>query len=421
MLSFVDRQILSLLVGPIKRDLVISDTRVGLLQGLAFALFYTLAGLPIGHLVDTRNRRNLVMAGVAVWSVFTSGCSVAKSFWPLFLARLGVGVGEATLNPSAFSLISDYFPRERLSTAMSVFYLGALTGSGLAFAVGGMVVDTLTKIGVFNLPVLGVMASWRLTFLAVGAPGILFALLVSTVREPARQSLLRTTGGMVAKLPLREVLAQIRIRWQSVLGISAGMAFQAMCLYGFVAWAPTFFQRVHGWTPGQAGRVLGLITMVFGCPGLLTGGALADRWRRKGIYDAPLRVAILSAIGTGVLFALALSTAKLELTLALLGPAVFCNTLPMGTSVAALQLISQPIARLNFGDFSFHPKPGRAESGPAAAGSLHGLSIPQRTNGGGIAGAEHRDCIYSHAGYVFGHDRTVPGALPNGESRRLEK
>ena len=339
MLSFIDRQILSLLVSPIKRDLVLSDTRVGLLQGLAFALFYTLAGLPIGHLVDTRNRRNLVIAGVAVWSVFTSGCSVATSFRSLFAARIGVGIGEATLNPSAFSLISDYFPRERLSTAMSVFYLGALTGSGLAFGVGGTIVDTLTKMGVVNLPVFGVTAPWRLTFLAVGAPGILFALLVSTVREPARQSLLRTTGGVVAKLPLREVLAQIRIRWQSVLGISAGMAFQAMCLYGFVAWAPTFFQRVHGWTPGQAGRVLGLITMVFGCPGLLIGGALADRWRRKGIYDAPLRVAILSAIGTGVLFALALSTAKLELTLALLGPAVFCNTLPMGTSVAALQLI----------------------------------------------------------------------------------
>ena len=339
MLSFVDRQILSLLVGPIKRDLVISDTRVGLLQGLAFALFYTLAGLPIGHLVDTRNRRNLVMAGVVIWSVFTSGCSVARSFWSLFLSRIGVGVGEATLNPSAFSLISDYFPRERLSTAMSVFYLGALTGSGLAFAVGGTIVDAVTKIGVLNLPVLGATASWRLTFLAVGAPGILFALLVSTVREPVRRGLLRTADGDVAKLRFRELLAQIRMRWQSVLGISAGMAFQAMCLYGFVAWAPTFFQRVHGWTPGQAGRVLGLITVAFGCPGMLIGGALADRLQRRGVYDAPLRVAILGAIGTGVLFASALSTAKLELTLALLGPALFFNTLPMGTSAAALQLI----------------------------------------------------------------------------------
>ena len=116
MLSFMDRQILSLLAGPIKRDLFISDTRVGLLQGLAFALFYTLAGLPIGRLVDTRNRRNLVIAGVMVWSAFTCACSVARSYWSLFLVRIGVGVGEAALNPSAFSLIADYFPRTRLST-----------------------------------------------------------------------------------------------------------------------------------------------------------------------------------------------------------------------------------------------------------------------------------------------------------------
>ena len=339
MLSFVDRQILSLLVGPIKRDLAISDTRVGLLQGLAFALFYTLAGLPIGRLVDSRNRRNLVMAGIAVWSMFTSGCSAARSFSSLFLARIGVGVGEATLNPSAFSLIADYFPRERLSTALSVFYLGALMGSGLAFAVGGTIVDAVTKVGIVDLPVLGVTAAWRLTFLAVGAPGLLFALLVATIREPARLNLLRTADGEVARLPVRELVAQVRLRWQSVAGISLGMAFQAMCLYGFVAWAPTFFQRVHGWSPGHAGQVLGLITLVFGCPGMLIGGALADRWQRKGIHDAPLRVALLGATGGGILFALALPTGNLGRTLALLGPALFFTTLPMGTSAAALQLI----------------------------------------------------------------------------------
>ncbi|MGD0438366.1 MAG: MFS transporter [Bryobacteraceae bacterium] len=159
MLSFVDRQILSLLVSPIQRDLGASDTRMGLLQGLAFAIFYTLAGLPLGRLVDTRNRRNLVMAGVAVWSVFTSGCSVARSFLSLFLARMGVGVGEATLNPAAFSIISDYFPPERLATATSVFYLGALLGSGLAFAVGGSIVDAVMKMGTVHLPLLGSMAS----------------------------------------------------------------------------------------------------------------------------------------------------------------------------------------------------------------------------------------------------------------------
>lgn len=339
MLSFVDRQILSLLVGPIKRDLLISDTRVGLLQGLAFALFYTLAGLPIGRLVDTRNRRNLVIAGVAFWSLFTCACSIARSFWSLFAARTGVGVGEAALNPSAFSLISDYFPKDRLSTAMSVFYLGALGGSGLAFAAGGIIVDHLLKIPTINLPLLGPMVSWRVTFWAVGMPGIVLAFLLASVREPVRRNLVPSAGGGTARLPWREVMAHIRIRSQSVLGISVGMAFQAMCLYGFVAWTPTFFERVYGWTPGQAGRWLGLITLAFGCSGLLIGGVLADYWQQKGICDAPLRVAVLSAIGTGALFAVALTTTRLDVTLALLGPALFCSTLPMGTSAAALQLI----------------------------------------------------------------------------------
>ena len=129
MLSFVDRTILSLLVGSIKRDLGISDTRIGLLQGLSFALFYTIMGLPLGRLADTRSRRNLIAAGVVVWSLFTSACSVAKSFWSLFFTRIGVGVGEAGLSPAAYSLISDYFPPERLGVAISVYYMGVFLGS----------------------------------------------------------------------------------------------------------------------------------------------------------------------------------------------------------------------------------------------------------------------------------------------------
>ncbi len=339
MLSFIDRQILSLLVSPIQRDLGVSDTRMGLLQGLAFAIFYALAGLPMGRIVDTRNRRNLVMAGIAAWSVFTSVCSLARSFLSLFVARMGVGVGEATLNPAAFSIISDYFPAERLATATSVFYLGALVGSGLAFAVGGSIVDAVTRIGSVSLPVVGSIASWRLTFLAVGAPGLVLAGLIATVREPIRRNILKTARGGISKPAFREIVAQVRRRWQSVAGISFGMACQAMCLYGFVAWTPTFFARVHGWSPGQSGRALGLITIVFGCAGMLAGGAVSDRWRSQGIYDAPLRVAALSAIGGGVLFALAFSIGNLAWTLALIGPALFFNTLPMGASAAALQLI----------------------------------------------------------------------------------
>src|SRR5712691_1532753 len=182
-LSFIDRQILSLLVGPIKRDLGITDTRVGLLQGLAFALFYTLLGLPMGRFADRGSRRNLIALGVFFWSLMTAVCSVARSFWSLFFARMGVGVGEATLAPSAFSLISDYFPRERLGTALSIYAMGIFIGSGLALIVGGTVVGAVTHLPAIDLPVLGTIASWRLTFLIVGLPGLLVGLILYTIRE----------------------------------------------------------------------------------------------------------------------------------------------------------------------------------------------------------------------------------------------
>jgi MFS family permease len=157
-LSFIDRQILSLLVAPIKRDLGISDTKIGLLQGLAFALFYTLLGFPLGWIADRYSRRNLVAAGVFFWSLMTALCSLAASFSSLFLARMGVGVGEATLGPSAFSLISDYFPKERLGGALSVYSMGIFIGSGLALIVGGTVVSAVQEMPAVTLPVIGAMA-----------------------------------------------------------------------------------------------------------------------------------------------------------------------------------------------------------------------------------------------------------------------
>jgi MFS family permease len=216
MLSFVDRTILSLLVGSIKRDLGISDTRIGLLQGLSFALFYTLMGLPLGRVADTRNRRNLIAASVVVWSLFTSFCSAAKSFWSLFFTRIGVGVGEAGLSPAAYSLIADYFPPDRLGVAISVYYMGVFLGSGVALLVGGMVVDTMTRIHTVTLPLLGTIASWRVTFLIVGLPGLVFAMLAYTIKEPLRRNMLKSAQGEVARLSFVQSLAQMRLRWQSL-------------------------------------------------------------------------------------------------------------------------------------------------------------------------------------------------------------
>ncbi len=317
-LSFVDRQILGLLVPFIERDLHISDTRMGLLQGLAFALFYTFIGLPMGRIADNRNRRNLIVGGILVWSVFTTMCSVAKSFWSLFLTRIGVGVGEASLSPAAYSMLSDLFPREELGVAISVFYMGVFFGTSLSFLVGGTTVDALARTPFVTLPLLGTMASWRLTFVIVGLPGLLFALLGLTIREPLRRNLLAAADGRAVQLSLADAFAQMRLRWQSVAGISLGMVFQGMITYGLTLWAPTFFQRVHGWTPGRSGRALAAILLTSGCLGMYMGGRWSDRWQKRGVLEGPLKVAVISAVGTFLFLPLAMIMPKPEWTLALM-------------------------------------------------------------------------------------------------------
>jgi MFS family permease len=338
-LSFVDRQILSLLVGPIKRDLAISDTRMGLLLGFAFAIFYTFAGLPIGRIVDTYGRRNPIAAGIFLWSIMTALCSATRSYWTLFLARIGVGVGEATLSPAAFSLISDYFPAEKLGLAISFYTMGIFFGSGVALAVGGTVVDAVMHMPALHVPILGTIATWRLSFLLVGIPGLLVALLVYTVREPLRKNVLRDSAGAVAHLGVLDMLRQISRRWQSFLGMAIGMVFQSLASYAFLSWAPTFFQRIHGWTAGQAGRALGILVLSFGCLGMYVGGSLCDRWLRRRVAEGPLKVATLSAIGAGAFLGLAMMMPSPFVALALMGPGLFFQAMPIGTVYAGVQLI----------------------------------------------------------------------------------
>jgi MFS family permease len=357
-LSFVDRQILGLLVTPIKAELGISDTRIGLLQGLAFGIFYTLLGIPMGRIADRGNRRLLVAGGVFVWSVMTALCAGARSFGTLFAARMGVGVGEATLSPSAFSLLSDYFPRHRLGTALSVFSMGIFFGSGLALILGGLII--------------GALGSWRLTFLLVGLPGVLFSLLALTIKEPPRRNLLLTQEGAPKALSLPEVAAQAKQRWQSVAGICLGLAAQALCNYAQQAWLPTYFVRAHGWTVREAGLTLGLISLATGLLGALAGGSLADRWQRQGITDATLRVGALATFGSGLFFTAAMAAPRLDVKLALLAPAFFFLAMPIGSVYASLQLILPNQVRGQIGALQvFTLNLGGLILGPALPGILN--------------------------------------------------
>ena len=363
--SFIDRQILSLLVGPIKADLHLSDTQFGLLQGFAFAVFYTLVGIPLGRWADVGNRRTMIAIGTAVWSVMTTLSAVARSFPSLFLARIGVGIGEATLSPAAFSMLSDSFSRERLSKAISVYTMGIFIGSGLALIIGGMVVQATSSMGDVTLPLFGTIAPWRLTFLIVGLPGLLIALWVWSLREPLRKSLLRGADGEVSKVSFREATQQIGSRWASFIPLALGMVFQSMVVFAFTAWAPAYFQRVHHWSPQLTGQWLGIIILTFGCLGMYVGGSLADHWRRRGHADSGIRVLLISAIGVGLCFVPAFLLKDPVWTLILLAPALFFEGMPIGSAFASVQLIFPNQARgaaaalfmfiLNLGGISLGP------------------------------------------------------------------
>ncbi|MEQ7154361.1 spinster family MFS transporter [Brevundimonas aurifodinae] len=340
-LSFIDRQILSLLVGPIKAEFAVSDTQVGLLGGLAFSLFYTLVSLPAGRLVDRFNRRNIIAAGVFFWSLMTAACAVATGYPGLFLARMGVGVGEATLAPAAVSMISDSFPNEKLGAAMSLYGVGIYLGSGLALLVGGLVVQLITQTATLTLPFFGEIASWRATFLVTGIPGLLVALWVLTLREPRRRKALVAQDGAVARLTIAETVAEIAKRRVPVAAIALGLMFQAVALYAFMLWSPGVLQRSFDWTPQQTGLVMGLVVLIGGSFGMLMGGRLSDRGLIAGRRDAALRIATVSSVlGTAAFVALLWAQGSSAMaTVAVFAVGVVLLAMPAGSCYAASQMV----------------------------------------------------------------------------------
>jgi MFS family permease len=331
--SFIDRQILTLMVGPIQKDLEINDTQMGLLMGASFAVFYTFFGIPLGRLADTKSRRVLIACGIGLWSVMTAGCGLTRRFWQLALMRMGVGVGEASLSPAAYSLISDYFPPHRRATAISVYSMGIYIGSGLAFILGGMVIQFASGRESFVVPILGAVRSWQMVFFVVGLPGLFVALLMLIIREPSRKGL-RTSQPVAS---FGEVWAYFRANRSSFFFLNMGVALITLFGYGAFAWTPSFFIRRFGWSPGETGLVFGLIVAFSGTLGIVSGGRLADWLRTRGRGDADLRVALLSALAAipfVVAFPLAGSGA---LAAVLLTPVTFLCSVPFGVAPAAIQ------------------------------------------------------------------------------------
>lgn len=336
-LSFVDRQILSLMVDPIRRDLGISDVQIGLLQGLAFALLYAFLGVPIGLLADRLVRKRIIAAGILFWSVATGLCGLATSYIPLFLARMGVGLGEAALSPTAHSFLSDAFPPARLARAMAIYTLGITIGAGGAFMIGGTVVEIIARGGAVDLPLLGRLSPWQTAFLAVALPGFLLAPLTLLVTEPARR---RGSADppSAQRFPLAPALHHVGANWRVFVPIYLTSSLLGILGYSLTSWYPTHLIRTFGITAGQAGHYIGLIYLVLGSAGSIAGGLLAERLALKGRADANLRVvALVCATVAPPAIAAPLMT-NLPAMLVLFALATFLFYGFFGASTAAIQL-----------------------------------------------------------------------------------
>ncbi len=292
--SFIDRQILNLLVGPIQRDLDLNDTEVSLLQGLGFVATYVLLSVPIGRLVDTRGRLRIIAAGVAIWSIATAACGMARSFTGLFAARAGVGIGEATLTPAAWSLMADYFPPQKRSLPFSIFLMGPYIGVGIAMLAGSAIMESMATRGPVELPLAGMLAPWQVTFLIVAAPGVILTALLLLVPEPPRQGLSPTSKPEAA--PLEDIIGWVRNNFRVYCALLIGVPCIVLVLYGLQAWVPTYLLRVHGMSLGEAGTRYGLIALVAGSIGVLSGPFVARLLERLGYTDAHLRLVVVALV-----------------------------------------------------------------------------------------------------------------------------
>lgn len=340
-LSFVDRQILSLMIEPIKADLMLSDTQFSLLQGLAFSLFYAFMGVPIAALADKKSRVKIISVGIAFWSLATAACGLSKNFIQMFLARLSVGAGEAALSPAFYSIVADLFPKHKLGRALGVYAIGAFIGSGLAFLIGGYVIGLLKDVSFVTLPVIGEIKTWQLTFMIVGLPGVLLALLmILTVREPKRKGLKMDANGVAVKASFKNSIGFIKTHKKTFFCHFIGFSFYTMMLYSLLGWAPAYYMRHFGLDASQTGYILGSIILVANTSGALFCGWLIDFFSKRGYSDAAIRAGAIGCAALIIPSVLFTQVDNMQLSFALIFVAMFFSTFPIPASAAATQMLT---------------------------------------------------------------------------------
>lgn len=335
-ISFADRQILALLVGPVKRDLNLSDTEFSLLAGLAFALFFTFMGLPLGRLADRAQRRTIVAFGSLAGGLAAIAAGISGTFWQLFTARAFAGTADAALGPSAFSMLSDLFPPEKRARAFSVYSLGIYAGVGLAFGAGGVLVGLVADTPTILLPIVGEVRSWQAVFFGLSVPALVIApILLLVLREPVRRG-----AATDDDLSIRATSVYVWRRFSLFGPFFFGFGIIVLANFATLAWTPEFFIRRHGMAASDAGVMIGM-TMVFaGGVGVLVGGWFADWLHARGRKDAVLLTGMTAAVGgmiPGILFPL-MPTA--DLAQMVLVPLFFFGAFASGAAPSAIGAVT---------------------------------------------------------------------------------
>ncbi len=341
--AFIDRQILSLLVEPIKRDLGVGDAQIGWLAGFAFAIFYSVLGVPIARLADRRSRRVIISVGVVLWSIMTAACGLTKTYWQLFIMRMGVGVGEATLSPAAYSLIADYFPPNKLAKAVGVYVMGLYVGAGIALLAGSAVVSLVSDAGSVTLPMIGDVYPWQLTFFIVALPGLVVLALMMTVKEPPRREFLADGSSQAAsagQVSLQEIVDFYRAEKRIMIAHTAGFLALGTVVSAFLIWVPEFLRRTYEFSIGEAGAIYGILLLLFGSSGPYAGGLFAEWLARRGYRDAEMRAAVIAGLVMIPLTIITPLAPDRVSAIVLLAMLTFILSFPQGLPPTILQLVT---------------------------------------------------------------------------------
>jgi MFS family permease len=339
-LSYTDRQILSLLVDPLRLTFQLSDTQVSVLQGVAFALIYAFAGLPLGRMADVLPRRRVIIGGILIWSVATLWCGLARSFGELFLARSFVGIGEAALAPAATSMIADLFPPRRRGAATGVFLMGQVAGGGLAITLGGAILQLAQSGALAGLPLVGGLAPWRATLLVLAAPGIVVALLIAATREPPR----RHAPHRSRTLPLGDVARTLWAQRTTLGPLYLGMALLSVGDFSLQNWFPALLSRKFHLSPGLIGAELGPAAIAGALIGSLGAGILSDRRVAGGGVAARLPIAAAAA-ALAVGGALVMLAPSAGVAIAIFMCWLVMSNAAGAVGITAVQELAPPLAR----------------------------------------------------------------------------